>query len=77
MDSEKSQSTECHAQVYDWNFYSHLNPINNPFKRNLLKNHCGSLITAEELHSQENRYYEGKFESVSVLMELEGQKQVL
>ena len=68
IDSDKSQSTECNAQVYDWNFYSHLNPMNNPFKRNLLKNHSGSLISAEELHSQENRYYEGKCANVSVLV---------
>ena len=46
---------------YDWIFYSHLNPIQNPFNRNLLKNPDGNMASPEELHSQENRYFEGKY----------------
>ena len=54
------QSDSADSIPYDWVFYSHLNPRTNPFKTNLLRNPDGLLVTPEELHSQDNRYYEGK-----------------
>ena len=50
---------ELFCGSYDWVFFSHINPNDNPFERNLLRNGNGSMVSAEELKSQHHRYFEG------------------
>lgn len=60
-DQNIDHSDRADSIPYDWVFYSYLNPRKNPFETNLLKNPDGHLVTPEELHSQDNRYYEDGF----------------
>jgi len=52
---------ELFCGSYDWVFFSHINPNDNPFERNLLRNGNGSMVSAEELKSQHHRYFEDGF----------------
>ena len=45
---------------YDWILFSYINPKENPFQRNLLRNSDGYEVSKEEIQLQENRYYEGE-----------------
>lgn len=46
---------------YDWTLFSYINPQENPFQRNLLRNSDGNQVSAEEIQLQENRYFEGEY----------------
>ena len=46
---------------YEWALFSYINPHKNPYQRNLLKNPDGNLVSTNEFHMQENRYFEGQY----------------
>ena len=46
---------------YDWILFSYINPQENPFQRNLLRNSDGNQVSTEEIQVQGNRYFEGAY----------------
>ena len=46
---------------FDWILFSYINPQENPFQRNLLRNSDGNQVSTEEIQLQGNRYFEGEY----------------